>query len=136
MIGAKMIDESRIDEGTNERVHPVLWLFLTLSLICQVTAAVFGKVAALRMGHPSLAGFVENPWYLGTLACLILQAFFWQLVLRGVRLFVAYLFTSLNYLLILAASRIFFLERVTPMNLIGAAVIVTGVYIVVREDLP
>lgn len=131
-----MIDESRSDEGTNDRVHPVLWLFLTLSLVCQVSAVILGKIAALRMGRPSFGAFLENPWYLGTLVCLILQAFFWQLVLRGVRLFVAYLFTSLNYLLILAASRIFFLERVTPLNLIGAAVIVIGVYIVVREDLP
>jgi len=131
-----MIDESRSVDGTNERVRPVLWLFLTLSLVCQASAVILGKVAALRMGHPTVAAFIESPWYLGTLICLMLQAFFWQLVLRGVRLFVAYLFTSLNYLLILAASRIVFLERVTPLNLIGAVVIVTGVYVVVREDLP
>jgi len=131
-----MIDESRRVDGTNERVRPVLWLFLTLSLVCQASAVILGKVAALRMGHPTVAAFIGSPWYLGTLICLMLQAFFWQLVLRGVRLFVAYLFTSLNYLLILAASRIVFLERVTPLNLIGAAVIVTGVYVVVREDLP
>jgi drug/metabolite transporter (DMT)-like permease len=131
-----MIDESRREEGTNEPVRPVLWLFLTLCLLCQVAAVVLGKIAALRMGHPTFAAFLSSPWYLGTLVCLMLQAFFWQLVLRGVRLFVAYLFTSLNYLLILAASRIVFLERVTPLNLIGAAVIVIGVYIVVREDLP
>jgi drug/metabolite transporter (DMT)-like permease len=131
-----MIDESRRDERMNERVRPVLWLFLILSLFCQVAAVVLGKTAALRMGTPTLGAFLANRWYLGALACLVLQAFFWQLVLRGIRLFVAYLFTSLNYLLVLAASHIFFLERITPPNVIGAVVVVIGVYIVVREDLP
>jgi multidrug transporter EmrE-like cation transporter len=120
----------------NDRVRGVHWLFLLLSLLCQVTAAVTGKTAALRLEAATPHAFLTNGWYLATLACLILQAFFWQLVLRGFRLFVAYLFTSLNYLLILAVSRIFFLERITLPNVIGAAVVVAGVYLVVREDLP
>jgi drug/metabolite transporter (DMT)-like permease len=117
------------------RVRPVSFLFLVLSLFLQASAVVLGKTAALRMGSPTLGAFITNPWYLGGLACLILQAFFWQLVLREVRLFVAYLVTSLNYFLVLAASRVFFLERVTVQNIIGAAVIVAGVYLVVREEL-
>lgn len=119
----------------SERVSPAHWLCLVLSLLCQVTAVVLGKTAALRMARPSLAAFLTSPWYLGGLFCLVLQAFFWQLVLRGVRLFVAYLVTSLSYLLVLAASRIVFLERMTVLKLVGAAVIVAGVYLVVREDL-
>jgi len=118
------------------RVRPVIWLFLILSLLCQVAAVIFGKIAALRMGSPTPGAFLTNWWYLGSLACLSMQAICWQIVLRGIRLFVVYLFTSLNYLLVLAASRILFLERVTIANIIGAAVVVTGVYIVVREDLP
>ncbi|HXA16311.1 MAG TPA: hypothetical protein VN380_04930 [Thermoanaerobaculia bacterium] len=118
-----------------DRVHPVSFLYLVLSLCLQATAIVLGKTAALRMGSPTFSAFLSNPWYLGGLACLILQAFFWQLVLREVRLFVAYLVTSMNYFLVLAASRVFFLERVTSVNVIGAAVIVAGVYLVVREDL-
>lgn len=119
----------------NDRVTPAHWLCLVLSLLCQVTAVILGKTAALHMGKPTLGAFLGNPWYVGGLACLVLQAFFWQLVLRQVRLFVAYLVTSLNYLLILAASRLFFLERVTLLKLAGALVIVAGVYLVVREDL-
>jgi len=118
-----------------DRVRPVSLLFLALSLCFQTTAIVLGKTAALRMGSPTPAAFFSSPWYLGGLACLVLQAFFWQLVLREVRLFVAYLVTSLNYFLVLAASRVFFLERVTSFNVVGAAVIVAGVYLVVREDL-
>ena len=119
----------------NEKVRPISLLFLVLSLCFQATAIVFGKTAALRMGSPSLSAFLSSPWYLGGLACLVLQAFFWQLVLREIRLFVAYLANSMNYFLVLAASRVFFLERITSANVIGAAVIVAGVYLVIREDL-
>ncbi len=115
---------------------PASWLFLGLSLLLQTVVAILGKTAALLMGRPSLGAFLTSPWYLGCLALLVLQAFCWQLVLREVRLFVAYLVTSLNYFLVLVASRIFFFERVTIANVAGAAVIVAGVYLVVREDLP
>ena len=119
----------------SDRIRPVHALYLTLSLLLQVMAVTLGKTAALRMQTTTIAAFLTNPWYLTGVVCLLLQAFFWQLVLRGVRLFVAYLVTSLNYLLILAASRVFFLEQVTFLNFVGAAVIAAGVYVVVREDL-
>jgi drug/metabolite transporter (DMT)-like permease len=118
-----------------ERLRPISIVFIVLSLSCQAVAVVLGKTAALRIGAPTPGAFLTSPWYLGGLACLVLQALLWQLVLREVRLFVAYLVTSLNYFLVLAASRIFFLESVTTANVVGAAVIVAGVYLVVREDL-
>lgn len=120
----------------NNRVSGIHWLCLALSILLQATAVVLGKTAALRMDSPSLGAFLTSPWYIGGLSCLVLQAFFWQYVLRGVRLVVAYLVTSLNYFVVLAASRIFFAERVTVPNVVGACVIVIGVYLVGREDLP
>ena len=120
----------------DERDRLSIWFFLIAALLFQAAATVLGKMAALRMGVPTLGAFLRSGWYLGELGCLILQAFFWQFALRRVRLFVAYLFMSLNYLLVLAASRIFFLEHVTSLNIIGAAVVTSGVYLVVREDLP
>jgi drug/metabolite transporter (DMT)-like permease len=120
---------------SSERVSPVHWLFLALSLSCQLLAVILGKVAALRMGAPSVTAFLTNPWYVGGLACLLLQAVFWQVVLRHIQLFIAYLATSLSYLLILAASRLFFHERVSAFNVAGGVIIVAGVYLLVREDL-
>ncbi len=120
----------------NNRVRPSYLIFLALSLFFQTAAVVLGKTAALRMGNPTPGAFLSSPWYLGGLSCLIFQTFFWQLVLREVRLFVAYLVTSLNYFLVLTASRLLFHERVTNLNVLGATVIVAGVYLVVREDLP
>lgn len=117
------------------RARPVAFLFLGLSLFFQAGAGVLGKTAALHMGKPTVSAFLTNPWYLGGMACLLSQAVVWQLVLREIRLFVAYLVTSLNYFVVLAASRFLFLERITLLNVAGAAVIVAGVYLVVREDL-
>lgn len=116
------------------RLPPVYGLYLALSVLCQASAAVLGKMAALHLGSPTPAAFVSSPWYLAGLILLVLQAFFWQLVLRRVRLFVAYLVTSLNYFLVLLAGRVFFTERVTALNVAGVAVIVAGVYLVVAED--
>lgn len=122
------------DNATNSGLRQVYVLFLFSSLICQATAVVLGKIAALQMGAPTALAFLKSPWYLSSLICLLLQAFFWQLALREIRLFVAYLFTSLNYFVVLTASHFIFFERVTTMNLIGATVIVGGVYLVIRED--
>lgn len=121
--------------GTKEPLHPISLLYIFLSLSFHAAGAVLGKTAALRMGNPTLSAFLGSPWYLGGVACLALQAFFWQLVLREVRLFIACLFTSLNAFLVLAISRVVFDERVTSLNVAGAMVIVAGVYLVVREDL-
>ena len=119
----------------SEKVRAVSLFFLGMSVSFQAVAAVLGKTAAMRMGTPTISAFLTSPWYLGCLCCLILQAFCWQLVLREVRLFVAYLATSLNYFLVLAASRIFFREVVTIAHVVGAAAIVAGVYLVLREDV-
>jgi drug/metabolite transporter (DMT)-like permease len=120
----------------SERARPAAFLFLILSLLLQVSAIVLGKTAALHMGAPGIQAFLSNPWYLASLVCLALQAICWQFVLRQIRLFVAYLFTSLNYFLVLAASRLIFLEPITGLHLAGAALITAGVYVVIREDLP
>jgi multidrug transporter EmrE-like cation transporter len=119
----------------SSRVSPEHWLYLALSVLCQVTAVVLGKTAALHMEVPSPVSFLTNPWYLAGLACLVLQALFWQLVLRGVRLFVAYLAASINYVLILLASRIFFQEALTLPRVVGTSLIATGVVLVIWEEL-
>ena len=116
----------------SERAAPLYWLCLVLSLLCQVSATVLGKMAAQRMGAPTVAAFATNPWYVGGLLLLVLQAFFWQIVLRHIPLFIAYLTTSLSYLLLLAASRFVFEERVSSLHVAGAVLIAAGVTILVR----
>jgi undecaprenyl phosphate-alpha-L-ara4N flippase subunit ArnE len=121
---------------THGAVRPIHWLLLALSLLFQTSAVILGKTAALAMGKPTVTAFLTNRWYLAGLACLGLQAFCWQLVLRRMSLSVAYLATSLSYLLILAASRFIFVEPITRFNVIGSVVIVVGVWLVVNERRP
>lgn len=118
----------------NEPIRPVYWILLGLCLVFQVTAVILGKTAALRMGTPTLVAFLTNRWYLAGLGCLLLQAVCWQLVLRRIRLVVAYPITSLSYLLILGASRVFFLERINSFNITGSFVIVIGAWMVIHES--
>jgi drug/metabolite transporter (DMT)-like permease len=119
--------------NASDRARPLHWMLLFLSLAFQVTAVILGKTAALRMGAPAPAAFLTNPWYVSSLGCMVLQTVCWQLVLRGMHLSVAYLATSLNYLLILAASHLFFLEPINAFNVGGSAAIVVGVCLVIRE---
>jgi multidrug transporter EmrE-like cation transporter len=89
------------------------------------------------MGTPTIDAFLTNPWYLAGLGCLVLQALCWQIVVRAIQLFVAYIVsTGLNYLLILAASSVFFRERVSVWNVAGAALILIGTCLLVREGPP
>jgi undecaprenyl phosphate-alpha-L-ara4N flippase subunit ArnE len=118
----------------NQSVRPIHWILLVLSLLFQVTAVILGKTAALRIGTPTPVAFLTNGWYVGGLGCLLLQTVCWQVVLRGMHLTVAYLVASLNYLLILGASRIFFSERINAFNLGGSAAIIVGVFLVIREN--
>jgi drug/metabolite transporter (DMT)-like permease len=120
----------------SESIRPIDWLLLALSLLCQTAAVILAKSAALRMDAPTPMAFATNAWYVGGLGCLVLQAFLWQLVLRRFRLTVAYLVTSLNYLLILAASRLVFLESVSVFNVVGSVVIAIGVFFVISGNRP
>jgi drug/metabolite transporter (DMT)-like permease len=96
---------------------------------------VSGKAAAMQMGTPTLGAFLSNRWYVASLTCLVLQALFWQLVLREVRLFVAYLFSGFSYFLVLIASHVIFMEHVTGANWAGVLAIIVGISLVIREDV-
>jgi drug/metabolite transporter (DMT)-like permease len=131
-----MDTETRMEPQRIDRpgpIRPADWGLLGLSLALQVTAVVFGKLAALEMPAFTFSAFVTSPLYLSVLALLALQALCWQVVLRRIPLVVAYPFTSLNYLLILGASRVFFEEPISVFNVVGSVVIIVGVCLVVQE---
>jgi multidrug transporter EmrE-like cation transporter len=118
---------------SQHKVRPLYWLLLALSLLFQVTAVVLSKVASQRLAASSLPAFLTNGWFLAGLGCLGLQAVCWQLVLRCIPLVVAYPITSVNFLLLLAASRIFFGEPINAFHVAGAVVIVVGVRMIISE---
>lgn len=70
-----------------------------------------------------------NPWVISSLVGAFLGMLSWMMALSRTELSYAYPFTSLSFVLILAASAVFFNEPVTPQKLIGMALIVLGIVI-------
>ena len=72
-------------------------------------------------------------WLAGAIAVMGVYAICWQQVLKRIELSTAYMFkgTSLIFVMLLAFA--IFGERITMMNIIGAAVIVLGITLYAKE---
>ena len=73
-----------------------------------------------------------NPLVILGLAVYVSGTFFWLLALSRVDLSFAYPFASLNYVFVLFASWVLLGERLTPIRLLGVAVIMLGVVAISR----
>lgn len=107
------------------------WVFL--SLACQLLSMIYGKMAAVAVGHATPLVVARHPYYLACLGFLALQALFWPQVLRTFPLFRAYLFMSSVYVAIPVVSRFLFGEPLSPANLTGSALIAGGVVLLARS---
>lgn len=105
------------------------FLFLSFSVIFQSSASLFSKYAAETVRESNLLFLITNSYYMLSLVCLFFQALFWQYTLRELELSVAYPFTALNNILIVAFSYFLFNEEVTFNNLIGVLIIMIGIII-------
>jgi len=106
--------------------------WVALSLACQLLSMIYGKMAAVAVGHATPIVVARNPHYLACLGFLALQALFWPQVLRHFPLFRAYLFMSSVYVAIPLVSRFVFGEPLSPANLAGSALIACGVVLLAR----
>jgi hypothetical protein len=102
-------------------------LVIPIAILCQSGSLVLGKFAALQMAGYTPYDFATNLCYLGSLACLGVQALVWPLALRALPLFWSYLFMSAIYLVIPVVSRFVFHEQVTIWNAAGSLVITAGI---------
>lgn len=75
---------------------------------------------------------VFNPLVILGLAVYVSGTFFWLLALSRVDLSFAYPFASLNYVFVLIASWVLLGERLSPIRLLGVAVITLGVVAISR----
>jgi len=120
-------------------------IFELLAVFVSVSLAVVGqlllKMGMLRMGKFSLsmstvvqqyARILLNPLVIAGIISFALAMLVWLYVLSRLELSVAYPFVALNYVLILFASHFLLKETITPVRIIGVAVIVIGVYLVSR----
>ncbi len=76
---------------------------------------------------------VTNPYVVIGLGIYLVGTVFWLTALSRVNLSFAYPFASLGYVLMLLASWLLLHETITPMRLIGAAVIIAGLFLIARS---
>jgi drug/metabolite transporter (DMT)-like permease len=74
-----------------------------------------------------------NPYVIFGLGIYFLGTLFWLTALSRVELSFAYPFASLSYVLMLVASWAIFHENITPLRLLGSAVIIVGVLLIARS---
>lgn len=70
----------------------------------------------------------------GSLLCVFLFALIWQQVLQKYDLMVAYAWRGTTFLWTFLWAVLFFGESITLSNIIGAAIIVAGMIMVVRDE--
>jgi len=120
-------------------------IFDLLAILVSVSLAVVGqlllKIGMLRMGRfpLNISTIVQqytrvllNPFIIAGIIGFALSMLVWLYVLSRLELSVAYPFVALNYVLILFASHFLLKETITPLKIMGVAVVVIGVYLVSR----
>ena len=120
-------------------------IFDFLAILVSVSLAVVGqlflKMGMLRMGRFSLnistivqqyTRVLLNPFIIAGIIGFALSMLVWLYVLSRLELSIAYPFVALNYVLILFASYFLLKETITPLKIMGVAVIVLGVYLISR----
>ena len=101
----------------------VIILFISLSGICSKTAAQYD--------------FLSFKWiiFYGLVICILgFYAIAWQQVIKHLPLIVAYANKAVTTIWGLVWGFLIFHERITPLKVIGAAVVIVGVYFVVTGD--
>jgi len=128
-----------MQEGKIMRILDLLAIFISVSLA--VVGQLLLKIGMLRIGRFSLsisnivqqyARILLNPFVITGIVGFGLSMLVWLYVLSRLQLSIAYPFVALNYVLILFASHFFLKEAITPLKIMGVAVILIGVYLVSR----
>ena len=109
---------------------------LALGVVLNATANILMKVSALRLkgAEGATPGFVQSylePAFLAGLVSFALALVAYRRALESISLSIAYpIMTSVGYLIVLGASWLFLREVLTPKQLVGCGLIVTGVWLV------
>ncbi|RKX88102.1 MAG: hypothetical protein DRP58_01255 [Spirochaetes bacterium] len=109
----------------NKNTLPLPVLIVPLSIM--LAGQIFAKMSGNYIGS---GGSFINIYSLISYICLISRGFVWIFIIRKMRLVYAYPLMSINYILVLFVSRIFFNERIISSNLIGAGLISLGVVLI------
>ncbi|NLE45700.1 MAG: EamA family transporter [Chloroflexi bacterium] len=117
-------------------------IYILISVVAGAVGQVLLKKGMGAMGPLTLTlnqlGAVlwrigTNPYVIVGLAIYLGGTVFWLTALSRVELSYAYPFASLSYVAMLIASWLLFGENITPLRLLGTAVVCTGVFLISRS---
>lgn len=112
----------------------VYFSFIALAVVFKSLGAISGKCAAITLPEVTIISIITNIFYIFTLVCLFIQAIVWQQALMHYPLSFAYPFISIVNFIVLIVSAILFHEGITPMNVVGMAIISVGITVLSRNN--
>lgn len=89
----------------------------------QVPADAAGKVGFI-------ASLLMNPWVITGIVATFLAGVSWMLAMTRFEIGYAYPFVSLNYVIVLAASVLFFQESLSGPKIVGTILVVVGIVVI------
>lgn len=106
---------------------------IILYIVFRTIIQILFKYVAIGPGGSSYFALLFEPLFYLAGIIFIAQAVVWLMVLRRLALSVAYPFTSLTVITMLASGALFFGESITLGNIVGTVVIMTGVIIIAGD---
>jgi multidrug transporter EmrE-like cation transporter len=124
-------------------MRPVAWASILTGVTLNAVAQILLKMAVSKRGEIALrpralfqAGYhlALNPWLWAGILCYVVSLCVWLIALSRVSVNVAYPMLSLGYVMAAVLAWIVFGERLNPIQMIGIAVIILGVYMLTRTS--
>lgn len=111
------------------------YLLLIINIILLVSGQMLWKVGVAKigiMGTGNIISIIKSPYIIGGGIIYVFATGVWLYVLSRMPFSIAYPFQSLAYVLGVFIGFFIFKEVVTPIQWVGAVVIVFGVYLIAR----
>ncbi len=107
----------------------VFTVYSQLMMRWQVSAA--GDLPADGVGKSRfIIGLLLNPWVISGILATFCAGVSWMLAMTRFEISYAYPFISLNYILVIGASILFFNEAITLPKIAGTLLVIIGVIVI------
>jgi multidrug transporter EmrE-like cation transporter len=126
-------------DSTLLRRRRIVWLTLTMTIVMDTIVQLCWKYAVEQVPDTiglwlSFVSVLHEPFFLVALLVFLLQFFNWMIVLAHADLSYAQPITALSYVTVSGASMAIFHEYLSPLRLVGLAMILIGVWVISRTN--
>lgn len=113
-----------MDDTESLPKNKLYYLLVLIPIVLLSLGQLLSKQGALTIEK---TGQLVNVYLVAGYCLLLLRGFIWILILKKVSISLAYPMMSLTYVIILVFSYLIFNETITTYNIIGTALIITGI---------